>query len=59
MAQASKSRLDTRLLIGSSLVDGQGQAEDILNPFTGESIVQVPEAAPDQVDEAVAAARDL
>ena len=57
MAQASKSRLDTRLLIGSSLVDGQGQAEDILNPFTGESIVQVPEAAPDQVDEAVAAAR--
>lgn len=57
MAHTSQSRLDTRLLIGSSLVDGQGQTEDILNPFTGESIVQVPEASPEQVDQAVAAAR--
>jgi aminobutyraldehyde dehydrogenase len=45
------------MLIGSSLVDGQGATEDILSPFTGERIVQIPEAAPDQVDQAVAAAR--
>lgn len=57
MAKTSQPKLDTRLLLGSSLVEGQGQPEDILNPFNGETIVQVPEASPEQVGQAVGAAR--
>jgi len=57
MQGAGETSLETRMLIGAASVEGQGQAEQILNPFTGEVIGQVPEATPEQVDEAVAAAR--
>jgi aminobutyraldehyde dehydrogenase len=48
--------MDTALLIDGRLVDGEGPAEDVLNPATGGLIVKVPEATAAQVDAAVAAA---
>ena len=57
MQSAGESRLEKRMLIGSTSVEGQGEAEQILNPFTGQVIGQVPGASPQQVDEAVGAAR--
>ncbi len=49
--------MDTALLIGDRIEAGQGEAETMLNPRTGATILEVPEASPAQVDAAVAAAR--
>ena len=48
--------MQRKLLIDGSLVTGEGAAERIVNPATGETITEVPEASPDQIDAAVAAA---
>lgn len=49
--------MDTTLLIGDRTEAGQGEVEAILNPRTGATIAELPEASPEQVDAAVAAAR--
>jgi aminobutyraldehyde dehydrogenase len=48
--------MQTEMLIGSGFVKGTEHAEKILNPKTGETILSLPEASPEQIDEAVAAA---
>ncbi|MGC4000890.1 MAG: aldehyde dehydrogenase family protein [Anaeromyxobacter sp.] len=48
--------METQLLIDGQRVAGQGPAESILDPATGQVIAQVPEASPEQVQAAVAAA---
>ena len=48
--------MQTRLLINGSLVPGEGQAENVLDPATGKPIAQVAEASGAQVEAAVAAA---
>ncbi|MGE0023314.1 MAG: gamma-aminobutyraldehyde dehydrogenase [Hyphomicrobium sp.] len=48
--------MQTDMLIGSSFVKGTETAETILNPKTEETIVQLPEASPDQINWAVDAA---
>lgn len=48
--------MQTNLLIGGKFVDGQGGAEDILNPATGAPIVKIPSASTEQIDAAVASA---
>jgi aminobutyraldehyde dehydrogenase len=48
--------MQTRMLIGGAFVDGEGHAEDVLNPATGETIVALGEASKAQIDAAVAAA---
>ena len=48
----------TQLLIGGTLLDGDGATASVENPFTTESIVDIPFASPEQVDAAVAAARE-
>jgi aminobutyraldehyde dehydrogenase len=45
-----------QLLIDGQFVDGEGEAEKVLNPATGELIIEVPEASIEQVNRAVAAA---
>ena len=51
-------QMDTRLLINGEFADGTETPEAILNPRTGETILALPEASMDQVDAAVAGARD-
>ena len=46
----------TELLIDGAFVSGEGEAERVLNPSTGELIVLVPEASVEQVHRAVSAA---
>lgn len=48
--------MDTKLLIGDSFEDGTEVSETILNPRTGEVILELPEASAAQVDAAVKAA---
>ncbi len=48
--------MDTKLLIDGKLVAGEAESETILNPATGETIVKLPSASPDQINRAVAAA---
>ena len=48
--------METKLLIDGKRVAGEGPAEAILDPATGETIAKVPEASPGQVAAAVAAA---
>jgi aminobutyraldehyde dehydrogenase len=48
--------MQTRMLIGGEFVAGDGPADEILNPATGETIARVNEASPGQIDAAVAAA---
>ena len=48
--------LPTELLIDQQLVRGEGPAEPILNPATGEVLCEVPEATPEQLQRAVSAA---
>jgi aminobutyraldehyde dehydrogenase len=50
--------MDTAMRIGALFETGEGAAERILNPRTGEAIAEVPEASSEQVDDAVAAAAD-
>jgi len=48
--------MQTKLLINGELVAGQGQAHTVVDPATGEAIVSIPEASPEQVSATVAAA---
>ncbi|HEX4421326.1 MAG TPA: gamma-aminobutyraldehyde dehydrogenase [Kofleriaceae bacterium] len=48
--------MNTQLLIGGERVSGDGDAEAILDPATGQVIAQVPEASTAQVAQATAAA---
>ncbi len=44
------------MLVGSHFLEGEGAAQDIINPKTGEVIARLAEAAPAQVERAVQAA---
>ncbi len=48
--------LPTQLLIDGAFVTGEGEAERVLNPATGELLAAVPEASTEQVHKAVSAA---
>ena len=48
--------LPTQLLIDGAFVTGEGAAEQVLNPATGELLVALPEASSEQVHKAVSAA---
>jgi aminobutyraldehyde dehydrogenase len=48
--------MQTKLLINGSLVPGESQSENVLDPATGKPIAQVAEASGAQVEAAVAAA---
>jgi aminobutyraldehyde dehydrogenase len=48
--------MQTKLLIKGKFVTGKGDEEDILDPATGKSIVEIPEASEEQVSAAVEAA---
>ena len=48
--------MDTRMLIGSKFEAGTETEEAILNPKTGETILDLPEASQSQIEAAVAAA---
>ncbi|WP_414636880.1 gamma-aminobutyraldehyde dehydrogenase [Aquabacterium sp.] len=48
--------LPTQLLIDGAFVAGEGEAERVLNPATGELLVALPEASAEQVHKAVSAA---
>jgi aminobutyraldehyde dehydrogenase len=48
--------MQTEMLIGAGFVRGTDQEEKILDPKTGETILSLPEASAEQIDEAVAAA---
>lgn len=45
------------MLIGAAFEAGTETEETIFNPRTGETILRLPEANPDQIDRAAAAAR--
>jgi aminobutyraldehyde dehydrogenase len=49
--------IPTQLFIGGRFVAGEGPAEAVLNPATGEALATIAEASPAQVDAAVTAAR--
>ncbi len=48
--------MQTKLLIKGKFTAGKGDAENILDPATGKTIVEVPEASEEQIDAAVQAA---
>ena len=48
--------MDTAMLIGSAFEAGTETEEAILNPRTGETVLNIPEASPSQIEKAVAAA---
>ncbi len=48
--------IQTKLFINGQFVNGQGSLENIINPATGEVIIQVAEASLGQIEEAVRAA---
>jgi aminobutyraldehyde dehydrogenase len=48
--------LPTQLFIDGAFVAGEGEAERVLNPATGELLVALPEASTEQVHKAVSAA---
>jgi len=50
--------MDTSLRIGAAFEAGKGAPEKVVNPRTGETIVEIPEASDAQVDSALAAASD-
>ncbi len=49
--------METKMLIGGAFEAGTDREEKVLNPRTGELIVNMPEADPGQISRAVAAAR--
>lgn len=53
---SSTPTLPTQLLIDGAFVTGEGEAEKVLNPATGELLVALPEASAEQVHKAVSAA---
>ncbi len=48
--------MQTKLFINGEFIFGEGNDEVIRNPATGETIVTIHEASPEQIDRAVAAA---
>jgi len=50
--------MDTSLRIGGKFETGQGASEKVINPRTGKTIVEIPEANDAQVDSAVTAAAE-
>ncbi|MGH6923687.1 MAG: gamma-aminobutyraldehyde dehydrogenase [Propylenella sp.] len=48
--------MQAEMLIGSKFARGKGEAEPVINPRTGAKIVNLKEASPEQVDQAVTAA---
>ncbi|MDU8927684.1 gamma-aminobutyraldehyde dehydrogenase [Alisedimentitalea sp. MJ-SS2] len=50
--------METNMLINGAFEAGTEMTETVLNPRTGEVILQMPEASPEQIDSAVAAARE-
>jgi acyl-CoA reductase-like NAD-dependent aldehyde dehydrogenase len=58
VATASRDMHETRLLIDGDLVGGAGEPLAVENPYTTETIVEVNSASPEQVDAAVATARE-
>ena len=56
MAADTTPALPTELLIDGAFVAGEGEAETVLNPATGETLVALPEASVEQVHKAVSAA---
>ncbi|MEY3252804.1 MAG: hypothetical protein RL227_1777, partial [Pseudomonadota bacterium] len=50
------AQLPTQLLIDGAFVAGEGEAERVLDPATGELLVALPEASTEQVHKAVSAA---
>ncbi|MGD1878672.1 MAG: gamma-aminobutyraldehyde dehydrogenase [Kiloniellaceae bacterium] len=48
--------MQTGMLIGTAFEAGAEEAEIVLNPATGETLLELPEASSDQIDRAVAAA---
>jgi aminobutyraldehyde dehydrogenase len=50
--------MQAEMLIGSKFAKGKGEAEPVVNPKTGAKIVALKEASAEQVDAAVAAARN-
>jgi aminobutyraldehyde dehydrogenase len=50
--------MDTKILINGAFVDGTETPETILNPRTGETILELPEASLEQVDAAANAAAE-
>ncbi|MBZ9558028.1 MULTISPECIES: gamma-aminobutyraldehyde dehydrogenase [unclassified Modicisalibacter] len=57
MSSTPCTALANRLLIDGTLVEGEGRAEDIHDPSSGQVIAQVKEASLEQVELAIAAAR--
>ncbi|BBF92984.1 gamma-aminobutyraldehyde dehydrogenase [Blastochloris tepida] len=50
--------LPSRMRIGAEFVAGTEPGENVLNPRTGATLIELPEASLDQIDAAVAAASD-
>ena len=50
--------MQTKMLIGSTFVTGEGSPDTILNPRNGEVIAELPSASPQQVDAAVQSASE-
>ncbi|MGH1356676.1 MAG: gamma-aminobutyraldehyde dehydrogenase [Thalassovita sp.] len=50
--------METNMLINGAFEAGTEMTETVLNPRTGEMIIQIPEASPEQINCAVAAARE-
>ena len=48
--------MQTAMLIGTDFEAGAEEAETVLNPATGETILELPEASAEQIERAVAAA---
>jgi aminobutyraldehyde dehydrogenase len=56
MANPKETAFATELLIDGEFVKGEGEAERVLNPATGEVLARVPEASLAQIDRAAQAA---
>jgi len=56
MVEASPTPFYSELLIDGQLLAGEGAAEAIINPATGETLTQIREASAEQVEAAILAA---
>jgi aminobutyraldehyde dehydrogenase len=56
MAHPNETAFATELLIDGKFVKGEGEAERVLNPATGELLARVPEASLEQINRAAQAA---
>jgi len=55
---ARGNQMETRLLIGGEQVPGEGESMAVENPATEETVAELNVASPEQVDAAIAAARE-